>query len=304
MARLSIVAGNGPDRRLVERLASRLRDRALVARFRALRPASASAPWRSRARLRRRSTCAAVAFEDAERVAVLALVEDHRRRRDDSVRPGRRRLCSTSASVRPVGAREVAFRRRRAALGAAPALAGRVVESASPPQPASSAPRREQAGESDGDARRRASAACYSERRLDRRRAAARGRDKVAASAKREEMGWRSERHWSRGPRAGSAWRSPACSARRATALTLSARRPEKLEEAVQALRDDGFEVQTVAANMTDEDDVARRLRRPPGALRPPRRAGQQRRGRDRRADGGDPDQAPRHAARRSTCGR
>ncbi|MFN8164017.1 MAG: SDR family oxidoreductase [Solirubrobacterales bacterium] len=39
-------------------------------------------------------------------------------------------------------------------------------------------------------------------------------------------------------------------------ALTMSARRPEKLEEAVSGLRADGFEVQTVAANMTEEDDV------------------------------------------------
>jgi NAD(P)-dependent dehydrogenase (short-subunit alcohol dehydrogenase family) len=39
-------------------------------------------------------------------------------------------------------------------------------------------------------------------------------------------------------------------------ALTLSARRPEKLEQAVEALRSDGFELQTVAADMTDEQDV------------------------------------------------
>jgi len=38
--------------------------------------------------------------------------------------------------------------------------------------------------------------------------------------------------------------------------LTLSARRPDKLEQAVQPLRDDGFEVLTVAANMTSEEDV------------------------------------------------
>jgi short-subunit dehydrogenase len=38
--------------------------------------------------------------------------------------------------------------------------------------------------------------------------------------------------------------------------LTMSARRPEKLEEAVAGLRADGFEVETVAANMTDEADV------------------------------------------------
>ncbi len=38
--------------------------------------------------------------------------------------------------------------------------------------------------------------------------------------------------------------------------LTLSARRAEKLEQEVQGLRDDGFEIQTVAANMAEEDDV------------------------------------------------
>jgi NAD(P)-dependent dehydrogenase (short-subunit alcohol dehydrogenase family) len=35
--------------------------------------------------------------------------------------------------------------------------------------------------------------------------------------------------------------------------LTVSARRPEKLEEAVQGLRDDGLDVNAVPANMTDE---------------------------------------------------
>jgi NAD(P)-dependent dehydrogenase (short-subunit alcohol dehydrogenase family) len=39
-------------------------------------------------------------------------------------------------------------------------------------------------------------------------------------------------------------------------ALTVSARRPEKLEEAAAGLGADGFEIQTVAANMADEDDV------------------------------------------------
>ena len=38
--------------------------------------------------------------------------------------------------------------------------------------------------------------------------------------------------------------------------LTLSARRPEKLEQAVQPLRDDGFEVLVLPANMTDEEDI------------------------------------------------
>ncbi|HEX6228478.1 MAG TPA: SDR family oxidoreductase [Solirubrobacterales bacterium] len=39
-------------------------------------------------------------------------------------------------------------------------------------------------------------------------------------------------------------------------ALTVSARRPEKLEEAAEGLRADGLEVQSVAANMLDEEDV------------------------------------------------
>jgi NAD(P)-dependent dehydrogenase (short-subunit alcohol dehydrogenase family) len=39
-------------------------------------------------------------------------------------------------------------------------------------------------------------------------------------------------------------------------ALTVSARRPEKLEEAVQGLRDEGLEVNSVPANMTQEDAI------------------------------------------------
>jgi len=39
-------------------------------------------------------------------------------------------------------------------------------------------------------------------------------------------------------------------------ALTVAARRPEKLEAAAEALRGDGLEVQSVAANMTDEQDL------------------------------------------------
>ena len=39
-------------------------------------------------------------------------------------------------------------------------------------------------------------------------------------------------------------------------ALTLSARRPEKLESAAEGLRVEGLELQSVPANMTDEDDV------------------------------------------------
>jgi NAD(P)-dependent dehydrogenase (short-subunit alcohol dehydrogenase family) len=39
-------------------------------------------------------------------------------------------------------------------------------------------------------------------------------------------------------------------------ALTVSSRRPEKLEEAAAGLRAEGFEVEAVAANMAEEDDV------------------------------------------------
>ena len=38
--------------------------------------------------------------------------------------------------------------------------------------------------------------------------------------------------------------------------LTVSARRPEKLEGAAESLRSDGFEVQSVAANMSEEEDI------------------------------------------------
>jgi NADP-dependent 3-hydroxy acid dehydrogenase YdfG len=41
-------------------------------------------------------------------------------------------------------------------------------------------------------------------------------------------------------------------------AVTLAARRPEKLRAAYDALRADGLEVQQVAANVADEDDVKR----------------------------------------------
>lgn len=44
--------------------------------------------------------------------------------------------------------------------------------------------------------------------------------------------------------------------AERGYALTVSARRPEKLEAAAAGLRESGAEVQSVAANMTDEEDV------------------------------------------------
>jgi short-subunit dehydrogenase len=41
-------------------------------------------------------------------------------------------------------------------------------------------------------------------------------------------------------------------------ALTLAARRPEKLSAAVAGLRDEGFEVHEVAAEMSSEDDIRR----------------------------------------------
>jgi NAD(P)-dependent dehydrogenase (short-subunit alcohol dehydrogenase family) len=40
--------------------------------------------------------------------------------------------------------------------------------------------------------------------------------------------------------------------------VTLAARRPEKLAEAAETLRNDGFEVEHVAANMADEADIQR----------------------------------------------
>jgi NAD(P)-dependent dehydrogenase (short-subunit alcohol dehydrogenase family) len=39
-------------------------------------------------------------------------------------------------------------------------------------------------------------------------------------------------------------------------ALTIASRRPEKIEAAAEGLRGEGFEVQQIAANMTDESDV------------------------------------------------
>jgi NAD(P)-dependent dehydrogenase (short-subunit alcohol dehydrogenase family) len=40
--------------------------------------------------------------------------------------------------------------------------------------------------------------------------------------------------------------------------ITVSARRPDKLEQAAAQLRDEGFDVLAVAANMADEDDIKR----------------------------------------------
>jgi NAD(P)-dependent dehydrogenase (short-subunit alcohol dehydrogenase family) len=40
--------------------------------------------------------------------------------------------------------------------------------------------------------------------------------------------------------------------------LTISARRPDKLEAAAQALRDEGFDVEAVPANMADEQEISK----------------------------------------------
>src|ERR687894_2321811 len=40
--------------------------------------------------------------------------------------------------------------------------------------------------------------------------------------------------------------------------LTVAARRPEKLEAAVEELRSKGYEVEAVAANLIDEEEVSR----------------------------------------------
>ena len=85
--------------------------------------------------------------------------------------------------------------------------------------------------------------------------------------------------------------------------LTVAARRPEKLTAAADELRAAGYEVEEVAANLAEEDDIQRVVAR--------------HRERFGRLDvlvntagvgigapvGGDPDQARRHAARRQPAG-
>ena len=84
--------------------------------------------------------------------------------------------------------------------------------------------------------------------------------------------------------------------------MTISARRPDKLEAAAEELREDGLDVLRVAANMTDEDDIKRMVaehRERCGRLDVlMNNAGLGHRRRDR----GRRDQEARHAARRSTC--
>jgi NAD(P)-dependent dehydrogenase (short-subunit alcohol dehydrogenase family) len=40
--------------------------------------------------------------------------------------------------------------------------------------------------------------------------------------------------------------------------MTVAARRPEKLEEAAKGLKDEGFDLQSIAANVADEEDIAK----------------------------------------------
>ena len=60
--------------------------------------------------------------------------------------------------------------------------------------------------------------------------------------------------------------------------LTVSARRPEKLEAAAEDLRSAGLEVQSVPANMADEENLQALVAKHTGEVRAARRAGQQRR--------------------------
>ncbi len=60
----------------------------------------------------------------------------------------------------------------------------------------------------------------------------------------------------SRGRRAELGWRSRGCSAEEGYALTMAARRAEKLDGAVQGLAAEGFDVQAVAANVSDEAEI------------------------------------------------
>ena len=80
--------------------------------------------------------------------------------------------------------------------------------------------------------------------------------------------------------------------------MTIAARRPEKLEGAVEGLAADGFDVQARGRQRRRRGRDQEGRRRPPRPLRAPRRARQQRRRRHRRGGRRDRDQAPGHAAR------
>ena len=81
--------------------------------------------------------------------------------------------------------------------------------------------------------------------------------------------------------------------------VTVSARRPEKLEAAAQSWPGRASRSTPIAANMADEDDIKKTVDGPSRALRPPRRADQQRGHRHRLRGGGHRDQEARPSARR-----
>jgi short chain dehydrogenase len=81
--------------------------------------------------------------------------------------------------------------------------------------------------------------------------------------------------------------------------LTISARKPDTLEAAAESMRNSGYEVEAVAANLADAEAIAGIVARHGGALRTPRRPRQQRGRRRRGGRHGPPDQARRSAARR-----
>ena len=86
--------------------------------------------------------------------------------------------------------------------------------------------------------------------------------------------------------------------------LTVAARRPEKLETAAEGLRGEGYEVLSVPANMTSEEEIVGVFDRHKQSLRAARRAGQQRRGRDRRSRCTRSAPSSSTCSSESTCGR
>ena len=120
-----------------------------------------AAPGDVEGRLRRRRPGCGP-FEDAEREAVLPLVEDHRAAGETTNSEGASAVFEHLGAATGLRCREGALRRRRAALGARPG-GGRWSRS-SRIRRSHARGDGEQAGESEGEAGRRASAACYSSR--------------------------------------------------------------------------------------------------------------------------------------------
>ena len=72
----------------------------------------------------------------------------------------------------------------------------------------------------------------------------------------RRDGRWQSAQRSSREHRAGSGWRSPGCSARRATASRWPRGGRRSSRPPSQGLAADGFDVQAVAANVADEAEI------------------------------------------------